>query len=78
MAQQRFRLQAPEPFIQRPATVSGLLAPNTFMTLLGAVLFIAVAVLPFITASPYVISIMTSALIYIVLAMGLNLSLIHI
>ena len=72
MAQQRFRLQAPEPFIQRPATVSGLLAPNTFMTLLGAVLFIAVAVLPFITASPYVISIMTSALIYIVLAMGLN------
>lgn len=72
MAQQRFRLQAPEPFIQRPAPVSGLLAPNTFMTLLGAVLFIAVAVLPFITASPYVISIMTSALIYIVLAMGLN------
>ena len=66
------RLQAPKPFLQRPAPVSGLLAPDRFMKLVGLVLFIAAAVLPFITATPYIISILTSAMIYIVLAMGLN------
>ena len=66
------RLAAPKPFIQRPAPVSGLLAPDRFMKLVGAVLFIAALVLPFISATPYLISILTSAMIYIVLAMGLN------
>lgn len=42
------------------------------MKLVGAVLFIGAAVLPFVTATPYIISILTSAMIYIVLAMGLN------
>lgn len=66
------RLQAPKPFLERPAPVSGLLAPDRFMKLVGLVLFVAAAVLPFITATPYIISILTSAMIYIVLAMGLN------
>ncbi|MFF8817597.1 MULTISPECIES: branched-chain amino acid ABC transporter permease [Leucobacter] len=66
------RLQAPKPYLERPAPVSGLLAPDRFMKLVGLVLFVAAAVLPFITATPYIISILTSAMIYIVLAMGLN------
>lgn len=66
------RLVAPKPFIQRPAPITGLLAPERFMKIVGAVLFIAALVLPFITATPYLISILTSAMIYIVLAMGLN------
>lgn len=66
------RLVAPKPFLQRPAPVSGLLAPERFMKLVGLVLFIGALVLPFVTATPYIISILTSAMIYIVLAMGLN------
>ena len=66
------RLVAPKPFIQRPAPITGLLAPERFMKIVGAVLFIAALALPFITATPYLISILTSAMIYIVLAMGLN------
>lgn len=66
------RLQAPKPTIQRPPAVSGILAPERFMKLVALVLFVAALVLPFITATPYVISILTSAMIYIVLAMGLN------
>lgn len=66
------RLPAPKPFIERPAPPKGILAPDTFMKVVGAVLFIGAAVLPFVTATPYIISIMTSAMIYIVLAMGLN------
>lgn len=66
------RLQAPKPTIERPPALTGILAPQTFMRLLGLVLFVAAAVIPFITATPYIISILTSAFIYIVLAMGLN------
>lgn len=66
------RLQAPKPTIERPPAISGILAPERFMKLVGLVLFVAAAVLPFITATPYIISILTSAFIYIVLAMGLN------
>lgn len=72
MAQTTPRLQAPKPFIERPPAITGILAPERFMKLVGLVLFVAAAVLPFITATPYVISILTSAMIYIVLAMGLN------
>src|SRR5690606_30118698 len=60
------------PTIERPPAVSGILAPERFMKLVALVLFVAALVLPFITATPYVISILTSAMIYIVLAMGLN------
>lgn len=66
------RLKAPEPYFERPAPVTGILAPQTFMRTLALVLFIAAAMVPFITVNPYIISILTSALIYIVLAMGLN------
>ncbi|WP_336658762.1 branched-chain amino acid ABC transporter permease [Leucobacter sp. USHLN153] len=66
------RLQTPKPIIERPPAIKGVLAPERFMKLLGLVLFVAAAVLPFITATPYIISILTSAFIYIVLAMGLN------
>lgn len=66
------RLDVPKPFIERPPAVSGLLAPTRFMKLVGLVLFAAAAVLPFVTATPYIISILTSAMIYVVLAMGLN------
>ena len=72
MAKSTFNLPAPAPTITRPPAVSGLLAPTRFMRLVALVLFIAAAVLPFISASPYLISILTSAMIYIVLAMGLN------
>lgn len=63
---------APKPFLERPAPKTGILAPQRFMNTFGLVAFIAAAVLPFISATPYLISIMTSALIYVMLAMGLN------
>ena len=72
MAKTTWRLEAPKPFLERPPAVSGLLAPERFMKVLALVLFVAAAVLPFISASPYLISILTSAMIYVVLAMGLN------
>ena len=72
MAKTTWRLEAPKPFLERPPAVSGLLAPERFMKVLALMLFIAAAVLPFISASPYLISILTSAMIYVVLAMGLN------
>ena len=72
MAKTTHHLQAPAPIIERPPAVSGILAPQRFMKLLALVMFIGAAVLPFISASPYLISILTSAMIYVVLAMGLN------
>lgn len=66
------RLNVPKPFIERPPAITGMLAPERFMKIVGLVLFVAAAVLPFVTATPYMISILTSAMIYIVLAMGLN------
>lgn len=66
------RLKAPKPTIARPPAISGILAPEKFMKLLALVLFIVAAVIPFISSTPYIISILTSAFIYIVLAMGLN------
>ncbi|PPL19180.1 ABC transporter permease subunit [Microterricola pindariensis] len=66
------RITAPQPLFSRPRPLSGLLAPQRFMGLLGLALFIGALVLPFITASPYIISILTSAFIYVMIAMGLN------
>ncbi|WP_205881528.1 branched-chain amino acid ABC transporter permease [Leucobacter coleopterorum] len=66
------RLKAPRPTIERPPAISGILAPERFMKLLALVLFVVAAIIPFISATPYIISILTSAFIYIVLAMGLN------
>lgn len=69
----RFRLTAPAAIHQRPGAPKGPLAPRTFMNLVGLALFVLCLALPFINATPYVISIGTSALIYIMLAMGLNI-----
>ncbi|MET1020068.1 MAG: branched-chain amino acid ABC transporter permease [Microterricola sp.] len=66
------RITAPVPMRERPPALSGLLAPKRFMSMLGLVLFLCALLLPFITASPYVISILTSAFIYVMIAMGLN------
>ncbi|MBL3687467.1 branched-chain amino acid ABC transporter permease [Leucobacter zeae] len=66
------RLEVPKPFIERPPAVTGPLAPERFMRIVALVLFVGAAVLPFITATPYIISILTSAMIYVILAMGLN------
>lgn len=72
MAKTTHSLKAPKPFLERPPAISGLLAPDRFMKVVAGILFIGAAVLPFVTATPYIISILTSAMIYIVLAMGLN------
>ncbi|MDO5739792.1 MAG: branched-chain amino acid ABC transporter permease [Ornithinimicrobium sp.] len=72
MATDSARLSAPAPFVERPPQPTGLLAPQVFMRALGAVCFVTALALPFVTATPYLISILTSAFIYIVLAMGLN------
>lgn len=42
------------------------------LAVLGLLVFLLVLAVPFITASPYVISILTTALIYVMLALGLN------
>ena len=67
------RVHAPAPRLQRPAENPGLLHPRRFMRLVGIVLFVAALALPFINATPYVISIGTSAAIYLMLALGLNI-----
>ncbi|MDN5559183.1 MAG: branched-chain amino acid ABC transporter permease [Ruaniaceae bacterium] len=72
MASAESRLPAPTPFFERPPDVKGLLAPQTFMRSMALILFLGAALLPFVTVNTYIISILTSALIYIVLAMGLN------
>ncbi|MGV8913247.1 MAG: branched-chain amino acid ABC transporter permease [Rhodoglobus sp.] len=66
------RITAPAPITERPRPLTGMLAPKRFMTSLGLLLFILALALPFISASPYVISILTSAFIYVMIAMGLN------
>ena len=65
-------LQAPAPFRERPAENRGLMHPQRFMNGFGLVAFAIAMVFPFISATPYLISILTSALIYVMLAMGLN------
>ena len=65
-------LTAPAPVRVRPEQNKGLLHPQRFMNSFGLIVFVAAMVLPFISATPYIISILTSALIYVMLAMGLN------
>ena len=65
-------LRAPAPLFERGKPAAGPLSQPGFMQLLGALAFVFVLVLPFIDASAYTISIATSALIYIMLALGLN------
>ena len=65
-------LRAPAPLFERGRPDSGPRSQAGFMQLLGALAFVFVLVLPFVDASAYTISIATSALIYIMLCMGLN------
>lgn len=65
-------LRAPAPLFDRPPVKGGLRSQRGFMLALGALCFVLALALPFIDATPYVISISTSAAIYIMLCMGLN------
>lgn len=66
-------LRAPSPLFDRPAAPAGILSSNTgFLRALGAISIVLLIVLPFLDASRYTMSIATSALIYIMLCMGLN------
>lgn len=66
-------LRAPSPLFDRPAAPNGIFNSNRgFLRALGGLGIVLLAVLPFLDASRYTISIATSALIYIMLAMGLN------
>ncbi len=56
----------------RPAPPFSWRSDQAGLRALGVVAVVAVLVLPFINASPYVISILTSAMIYVMLALGLN------
>ncbi|MCD2442461.1 branched-chain amino acid ABC transporter permease [Agromyces sp. SYSU K20354] len=66
-------LRAPAPLFERPRAAGGIFdSQRGFMRALGGLVVVLVAVLPFLDASPYTISIATSALIYVMLCMGLN------
>ncbi len=65
-------LRAPAPLFERGKPASGPRSQPGFMKLLGALAFAFLLALPFIDASAYTISIATSALIYVMLCMGLN------
>lgn len=64
---------APQPLFKRAAQPSGIFSSQQgFMRSLGAIAVIILIAMPFINASNYMMSILTSGLIYIMLAMGLN------
>jgi branched-chain amino acid transport system permease protein len=66
-------LRAPAPLYERPQPPKGVFTSQRgFMRALGLVAVLLVAVLPFMDASRYTMSIATSALIYVMLCMGLN------
>ncbi|GAA1813750.1 ABC transporter permease subunit [Agromyces neolithicus] len=66
-------LRAPAPLFERQPQPRGVFTSQRgFMLALGLVSVLVIAVLPFLDASLYTMSIATSALIYIMLCMGLN------
>jgi branched-chain amino acid transport system permease protein len=66
-------LRAPSPLFDRPDAPGGILTSNRgFLRALGVAAVVLLAVLPFLDASRYTMSIATSALIYVMLCMGLN------
>lgn len=66
-------LRAPAPLFERPRAARGVFDSQTgFMRALGGVAVLFLVVLPFIDASRYTMSIAISALIYVMLCMGLN------
>ncbi|MDR2380115.1 MAG: branched-chain amino acid ABC transporter permease [Bifidobacteriaceae bacterium] len=71
--QRAWRLPAPPPkYVRIHVGSKGLFGPRRFMDALGLALFALAFFLPFITADAYVISIATSAAIFVLLASGLN------
>jgi len=67
------KLRAPSPLFDRPSAPRGVLSSQQgFLRALGGLCIVLLAVLPFIDASRYTMSIATSALIYVMLCMGLN------
>ncbi|GAA4481566.1 branched-chain amino acid ABC transporter permease [Microbacterium panaciterrae] len=67
------KLRAPSALFDRPAPPRGVLTSQQgFLRALGGLCVVLLAVLPFIDASRYTMSIATSALIYVMLCMGLN------
>ncbi|MDR0432983.1 MAG: hypothetical protein LBH48_06720 [Bifidobacteriaceae bacterium] len=64
---------APPPAFDRIETGAYILRPRVFMNILGAIFFVLALMLPFMTVNAYIISIATSAVIYIMLASGLNI-----
>ncbi|GGI47308.1 branched-chain amino acid transport system permease protein [Agromyces flavus] len=66
-------LRAPAPLFDRPRPARGVFTSQSgFLRALGVLAVLLLAVLPFLDASRYTMSIATSALIYVMLCMGLN------
>ncbi|WP_417555007.1 branched-chain amino acid ABC transporter permease [Microbacterium sp.] len=66
-------LRAPSPLFDRPAAPGGIFTSNKgFLRALGVLCVVLLVVLPFMDASRYTMSVATSALIYVMFAMGLN------
>ncbi|WP_298862624.1 branched-chain amino acid ABC transporter permease [uncultured Microbacterium sp.] len=66
-------LRAPSPLFDRPAAPGGIFTSNRgFLRALGVLCVVLLVVLPFMDASRYTMSVATSALIYVMFAMGLN------
>lgn len=66
-------LRAPAPLFDRPRAPRGVFSSQSgFLRALGVLAVVLMAVLPFLDASRYTMSIATSALIYVMLCMGLN------
>lgn len=66
-------LRAPSPLFDRPAAPGGIFNSNRgFLRALGVLCVVLLVVLPFMDASRYTMSVATSALIYVMFAMGLN------
>ncbi|WP_407357726.1 branched-chain amino acid ABC transporter permease [Microbacterium sp. LTA6] len=66
-------LRAPSPLFDRQPAARGILSSQQgFLRALGGLCVVLLVVLPFLDASRYTMSIATSALIYVMLCMGLN------
>ena len=66
-------LRAPAPLFDRPRPATGVFtSQGGFLRALGVLAVVLLAMLPFLDASRYTMSIATSALIYVMLCMGLN------
>jgi branched-chain amino acid transport system permease protein len=72
MGSERDFLTPPTAGFAQPKAPWKLASERGVLNLIAVAFILAIYILPFINAQPYVIQIVTSALIYIMLAMGLN------